>query len=166
MIEALQRTQGRPSVMTAANREIILDALRRGNGRYASAGVAQLSKQTLLRWLDADPDFAEAVEIAEAEAEARKLAVINKACDDGLWAPAAWWLERRRPNDYARKDQLIIEAKGTGSALDRLTPEQLARLAWPEEEEEVLEADFTVSAGHHGGLGELPEGTEADEGDA
>jgi len=38
---------------------------------------------------------------------------IQKAAGKGNWQAAAWWLERRRPNDYARRDTVQVGSDGT-----------------------------------------------------
>jgi len=42
------------------------------------------------------------LEKAEGDAITRNLAIINKAAHDGTWQAAAWWLERRYPQEYGR----------------------------------------------------------------
>ncbi|PZC52328.1 hypothetical protein LH53_05795, partial [Mesotoga sp. TolDC] len=48
---------------------------------------------------------------AEGEAIARNIAIIQRAAQDGVWQAAAWFLERRYPNDYARKERLDIQER-------------------------------------------------------
>jgi hypothetical protein len=47
--------------------------------------------------------FAEQVETAKAQAHARNLGLIQKAAGNGAWQAAAWFLERRYPDLYARR---------------------------------------------------------------
>jgi hypothetical protein len=54
--------------------------------------------------------FADAVDQAMAESEARDLAVILKAAEKN-WTAAAWRLERRFPDRYGRNDRTKVEAK-------------------------------------------------------
>jgi hypothetical protein len=36
---------------------------------------------------------------------------IAKAANDGTWQAAAWWLERRRPDDYSRRDRVDVTVR-------------------------------------------------------
>ncbi len=69
---------GRPTKQTEGTADLILEALRAGNSRKASAGYAKVSYSTFKRMLE-DPEFAEQVELAEAEAELVCGAVIQQA---------------------------------------------------------------------------------------
>jgi hypothetical protein len=83
----------------------VLNALRLGNTRRAAAAYAEVSPDTFYVWL-ADPTFRDAVEKAEADAETRFLGQVARAAADGTWTAAAWWLERRKYQDYARRDKV------------------------------------------------------------
>ena len=55
------------------------------------------------RWAADDPDLAARIEQAEAVAIRDRLAVITKAADSGTWQAAAWFLERRYPEQWGRR---------------------------------------------------------------
>jgi hypothetical protein len=87
--------------------EAILAALRLGNTRRAAAACADVGKSAFYEWLEEDRTLADAVEKAEAEAEAFYLRAVQKAATDPkTWTAAAWWLERRKYADYGRKDKV------------------------------------------------------------
>lgn len=92
-----------------AEREMVLQALRAGNTRRASAGYAGIEWSTLWRWTQEDATFRSQVEKAEADAEVRHVANIAKAATDGVWTASAWWLERRQHGDWGRKDMLALK---------------------------------------------------------
>lgn len=94
---------GRPSKKRDAVKEAILAALRAGNTRTAAAAAAGVHRDTLRVWVQDDPAFSVSVEKAEAEAEKRFLRVVEDAAVAGTWQAAAWWLERRRKDEYALK---------------------------------------------------------------
>ena len=73
--------------------------------RHAASDRAGISQDTFGRWRKQSADFAEALKKAEAEAIARNVALVQKAAG-GSWQAAAWWLERRHPNDFARTERL------------------------------------------------------------
>lgn len=105
---------GRPTKRTPERRVAILNALRIGNTRRAAASFAEIDHATFYRWLDEDATFRDSVEKAEADAEARFLGQIAKAASDGTWTAAAWWLERRRPDDYRRRDNMELTGRDGG----------------------------------------------------
>ena len=102
------KTRGRNSKYTPERVKTITDALADGQTRRCAFGLAGISHQTFHEWLEAHADFSEAVEKAEAEAEAFHASNVKKASLDGTWQSSAWWLERRRKSDYA----LRVEATG------------------------------------------------------
>jgi len=83
----------------------LLDALRQGNTRTAAAAVVGISRVTLWRMME-DATFCNAVENAEAAAEVARVRQVAKAGEDGSWQAAAWWLERRRHEDYAQRSKV------------------------------------------------------------
>lgn len=83
--------------------QAILQALENGCTRRAAAGAAGISHTTLYRMLDASVTFRDAVEKAENLAEAKATTLVVKAAYEGNWTAAAWWLERRRPDDYGKR---------------------------------------------------------------
>lgn len=89
--------------------ERLLDGLRLGMTRRAACAFAGFSKTQLYRMLEHDTDgtLGTALENAEGEAEATYSQVVAKATlDPKNWTAAAWWLERRRYQDYARRDKV------------------------------------------------------------
>jgi hypothetical protein len=85
--------------------EAILGALRRGCTRRAAAAVGGIHHSTLYEWIARDPTLADTIERAEHEAEATFTAVVAQASLTS-WQAAAWWLERRRHADYARREHV------------------------------------------------------------
>ncbi len=126
---------GRPSKLTDERGERILEALRAGNYLGTAARYAGIGESTLHEWRTKYPEFAEAVEKARADAEARMVAVIMKAAPIH-WQAAAWWLERSFPGRYGRRER-IEHTGGDGGPVKvevyrPLKPEralELARLA-------------------------------------
>lgn len=112
---------GRPSKFTPAVREKIVQALRGGAHRSTAAQFGGVSHTTLRNWMllaespDAPPEyveFAEEVQKAEADAEIIRLARLNKAGADGSWQADAWWLERKNPEKWGKKDRTQMEITG------------------------------------------------------
>ena len=83
----------------------LTQALRAGNTRRASCAYSGISEDTFAVWLKDIPEFSDAIKKAEGDAELRNVALIQKAASDGTWQAAAWWLERRRKNDFALRTE-------------------------------------------------------------
>ena len=99
----------RHSKLVGDRMESFLQGLRLGMTRRAASGAVGISRTTFYRMLEDDPDgsFRDAVEKAEAEAEARYSALVARAAEDPkTWTAAAWWLERRRHEDYALRQKV------------------------------------------------------------
>jgi len=113
----------------------LLKGLRLGMTRRAASGFAGFSKTTLYRMIDADDGtLVTAIEKAEAEAEAEYSAIIaREAAVPKNWQAAAWWLERRHPQDYARRERVEMTGKDGGPIDHRdvssLTDHEKAALA-------------------------------------
>ena len=117
-----------------AKREAILEALRLGNTRRAAASLAGVHSATLYRWMQDDATFCSAVEKAESDAEHVFVSAIRTAAADPKhWTAAAWWLERRKHEDWRKRDVAAVlhavqaEEDDTFD-LDQLDPDELAEL--------------------------------------
>ena len=105
---------GRPSKRTPEREARLLEALRAGNTRKAACHYAAISDETFSTWQARDLDFLDAVKKAEGDAEVRMVAQIAQAAQTGTWQAAAWWLERRRPDDYGRRERLDAHVQSDG----------------------------------------------------
>ena len=106
--------QGRQ--VTDDNIERLLKGLRLGMTRRAAAGFAGFSKTTLYRMLEQDDGtLGTAMEKAEAEAEATYSAIVARAAEEPKnWTAAAWWLERRHPQDYGKRERVEMTGANGG----------------------------------------------------
>jgi hypothetical protein len=95
----------RPSKMTDARVSTLLMALREGNTRRAAAAHAGIDHATFYRWLETNATFRDAIQKAEADAEVRHVAIVAQAGQRN-WQASAWWLERRRDDDYGQRRQV------------------------------------------------------------
>lgn len=86
----------------------------------AVAKALGVSRETIHRWLREGEkqqeglmhDFYEAFNRAEAKAIARNVAIIQRSAQSGNWQAAAWWLERKYPEEWGKRDKLDMHAKG------------------------------------------------------
>lgn len=119
-----KRRPGRPSKLTDERVQRLLTAIQAGNYIETAAEVAGIGKSTFYRWMNADEpefrEFREAVKKAEAEAEARDVGMVRVAARS-TWQAAAWWLERKFPERWGRRDRHEVEHSGrVGLTLERL----------------------------------------------
>lgn len=112
---------GRRTKATDGRLEALFTALRAGNTRRAAAAHAEIHHATFYRWLDEDATFRDGVEKAEADAEVRFEAIVARAAQDGTWQAAAWWLERRRFNDYSQRQKVEMTGKDGGPIEQQIT---------------------------------------------
>lgn len=107
--------------LNARVKEKLRGALVAGNTYEAASRLAGIHLSTFSRWMrqgrEANEgtlarEFYEFVELATTEAEHRNVMCIQKAAGSGAWQAAAWWLERRRPSSYSRREVLNIGNDG------------------------------------------------------
>lgn len=104
--------------LTPEVQEKICEILREGNPRRTAAILAGIDERTFQRWMAAGEKgkkpfdaFVVAVKKAEEEAVRKHVAVITKAAEKN-WQAAAWWLERRYPADFGKKDNIDLSLAG------------------------------------------------------
>ena len=100
----------KPRALTPAKRRKVVKAVSLGLTRAQQAAYAGISLRTLHRYIAKGreekgvwSDWVDEMEEAEAQAVARNVALIMKAAHSGTWQAAAWWLERKYPQEYARR---------------------------------------------------------------
>jgi hypothetical protein len=114
-----------------------LQALTAGNTRRAACAYAGVSEDAFAAWLGRYADFADAVKKAEAQAEVKMVATVVQASTK-QWQAAAWWLERRRADDFSRRDKVEITV--------RQHAEKLAAELGLDPEELIAEAERIVAS--------------------
>jgi len=130
------KTLGRPSKYTPEVVNKICQFLQAGNTRRASCLCAGISEDTFANWMNSFTDFSDSVKKAEAEAEARNVAIINLASKEN-WQASAWWLERRRREDFSRSEKidLTTSSKDVNKMTTQELEEELAKLRQHSSEE-------------------------------
>jgi hypothetical protein len=107
---------GRPLKLDDLVEKRILDALRAGSSRTAAAHGARVGYSTLKGWLADGRDgvepfatFLAAVLEAEAGAENAVVTAIQKAIEGGHVGAMCFWLERRRHEEWGKRDVVSHE---------------------------------------------------------
>lgn len=113
----------RPTKLTEARAEEIVEKIRNGNFAVVSAVSCGITEQTYYNWLNRGQaelaagestiyaEFFESVKEAEAEAEVTTLREMNR---DDKWQRRAWWLERRFPKRWGQKAALEVSGPDGG----------------------------------------------------
>lgn len=138
---------GRPTKLDDKTAEKILGLLERGNTRRTSAIACGVGDSTFKLWTRLARDarelveagkrptksalrylvFLDRVEEAEEKAVARNLENVRLAAENGTWQASAWFLERRRPDDFARRVH-VRHGGDDGAGPVRLSVEERQRL--------------------------------------
>lgn len=129
-----------PFKLTAAGRRRLLDAIAAGNTRKVAAIHAGIGRSTLLRYLQIGRkqkrgkmrDLWDAVKKAENVAVVRNVGLISTAADKN-WTAAAWWLERRHPDDWAKKDKHEVTGRNGGPVVIQITEEAVSADGGPQD---------------------------------
>ncbi len=101
-----KRRACRPTKRTPEVRQRVLAFLRDGNTKRSAALGAGISEDTLQRWERDDAAFAADVRKAEAMAVLRNVQIIQLSAKTRTWTAAAWWLERKFPDEWARRERI------------------------------------------------------------
>ena len=111
--------------------EVIVERVRAGSYPEVAASSTGVHPATFYRWKVLGEDrvvdgkvqraragyreFREALTRAESEAEMAAVALVQKAMPDD-WKASAWYLERRAPGRWRRRDSLWHAGPGEGDA--------------------------------------------------
>lgn len=137
---------GRPSKLTIDVVDRIVAAIKGGNFRYVAAMWAGVSQRTMHEWMAAGKakpkgkfgDFRRRVLSAEKEAEITAVNHIRRAAATDP-RHAEWWLERKFPQRWGRRERHELTGKGGGPIRhESRTTVDLSKLS--DAEMEALEA--------------------------
>ena len=111
---------GRPTKCTPELTEKICEYLASGCYVCTACALVGISDQTLSNWKQRgeageEPylGFVDAIKDAEARAEARAVALVQKAMVDD-WKAAMTWMERKFPDRWSRGERREITGAGGG----------------------------------------------------
>ena len=129
---------GRPSKLTPETQARFLEALRLGTSYEGSAAFAGISYRCFRNWMlkgesqktGGYVQFFQEVKKAEGQAEVKWLAKIEKAASEGQWTAAAWKLERRFPDRWAKREHITHERIRPPEVVEEYTD------PWLEEDED------------------------------
>lgn len=111
---------GRPTKISPEICEDIVKYIKAGNYPEVAASLAGVSRKTFYNWLKKGhksksngvyKQFLHSIKKAESYAEAAAVERIRKAGEDN-WQALAWWMERKHPDKWGRKQRVEMEHSG------------------------------------------------------
>jgi len=153
---------GRRTKLTPELQQQICDLLAMGNYADDVCDIVGIGETTFYRWLQEgeagkEPyrEFRESIKKAQAQAVARAVAGIQRAGLDGSWQALAWFLERRYPDKWGKRERVehSDEMKPDLSFADDLDIDTLARIAKGEYIAPDEREDADLVAGESGAVG-------------
>ncbi len=104
--------RGRPSKRTPKLEGQLAECFRLGMSIPQACDACGISQTQFRTWRKKHRDFQDLIRRAEAEGVKLNLAVIQAAAASGKsWQAAAWFLERKYPEQWGRTETLSIEAR-------------------------------------------------------
>lgn len=88
--------------------DLVKQALQQGLSIKGTCGEAGISVKTFYRWKDEIPEFREMVEASQGAVERR---AINEMVSSGDYRAFQWILERRYPNEWAKRQEVEVTHK-------------------------------------------------------
>lgn len=114
----------RPTKLTSDTIERLNQAIRLGATYALACQYAGIDYTTFRGWMvqgeraKSGPffEFFQAIKSAEGAGAVRWLTTIERAAEEGVWQAAAWKLERRYPQQYARKPVEVVDQDTSSEA--------------------------------------------------
>lgn len=152
----------RPTKLTRKRKDSIVRMIAAGSYPEVAARASGVGASTFYAWMkrgaeaetredgqpldfDDEPfvEFREAVKEAEAKAEVLAVGRIQAAAASGTWTASAWYLERKYPDRWGRKDHVRQEISGPGGGPVEIDAEAAALAFLDERASRLSEAGIT-----------------------
>ena len=115
----------RPTKLDDIRAKRLINAIAEGASLAGAARSAGIAESTLFDWLargrDGEAPFAEFSERltkAEGETEVRVTSALMRAIDNGHVGAMSFWLERRLPVQWSKRDATPQDGRAEGDATD------------------------------------------------
>lgn len=87
----------RPTKRTPEVEAELVQAIKDGLPYSTACEVAGIAASTFFQWMNEFPEFSELIKKANSSTAQR---MVKKITDNDAWQSAAWWLERRMPDEF------------------------------------------------------------------
>ena len=106
------------------------DIIARGNYYKVAIDVLGISDQSWYEWMrqgemdkskgikSLKSEFFESIKKAEADAIDRNLSIIQRAAMEGNWQASAWYLERKYPEQWGKRDNVNLTTDKDGFRIE------------------------------------------------
>jgi hypothetical protein len=106
------------------------DIIARGNYYKVAIDILGISEQSWYEWMrqgemdkskgikSLKSEFFESIKKAEADAIDRNLSIIQKAAMEGNWQASAWYLERKYPEQWGKRDNVNLTTDKDGFRIE------------------------------------------------
>jgi hypothetical protein len=139
---------GRPPVLDDVKKREICAILAVGCSRVIAAQYVGCHPTTIRNTALRDEEFALQLGQAEVKHEILHLSHINSAAKEGrYWRAAAWALERKYPDRYARRDPNIITVEQISEVLAQFADVIFEEVTEPEYRQRILTRLNDLTAG-------------------
>ncbi len=108
---------GRKTILTPELQDAVVKRIRAGNYIKVACLAVGIGVSTYFEWLKKGEEgrqpyaeFTDTIKKAEAEAHVNYVAIVASHAPK-QWQAAAWWLERRFPDKWGRRDKLDIKGE-------------------------------------------------------
>ncbi len=108
LLQDIDRTKpvNERTLLTKNVADDLKDKILRGLTDEQACEMVGVSYSTFAQWLTAYPLFKEYIRRVKAQVEFEALEYIQEAMKGGTWSAAAWFLERKYPQRYGKRDVL------------------------------------------------------------
>lgn len=120
------KKRGRKTKLDPEVTRAICEAIERGNTLKNAAALAGINEATLHRWMERGREgetefceFCKSIDTSLAKSQDRAVRAFVSAFGDD-WRAAQEYLARRHPEDWAKKDNLKVEAKHDGEIIVKI----------------------------------------------
>jgi hypothetical protein len=132
-------TPGRPQVLDHVKKREIVQLLTMGFSRRVTARYVGCATSTIQNTAERDAEFGEQVRQAERNAEIASLNNIHLAAREGKhWQAAAWFLERKNPQEFGIRRPNLISSDQLDELLARVAQFLLEELPESANREAIL----------------------------
>ena len=151
---------GRRNVLDQTKKDVIAALLAVGCSRWTAARYVGCSRSTIANAARRDPEFDAQLRQAKAQAEVGLLKNIRAAAQkEQHWRAAAWALERRYPEKYARRGPQVITVDQIAQLLSQFADIVVEEVPVAEYRKNILKRLEALTKS----LGPEPRGDDADD---